>query len=1056
MDLPYSIVSRQARALRHGTRKELATMKAINISSSFVWEHSPKMFAIFLFAGCVSVAMPQVRSNAALVNSSDASIFARPKTVALDKQAIQRSAPSVIARKEPPGLRQGFERSLAFVVNKGQWDSHVRFQLKQSVGTIWLTNNRVIFDELRVEKTKYRDPTNQSQQSISDTPSKENIVRTQTDTPSAFNSLFSSRNPQGKNVKHERFIFEERFLGARKDPELIPIGLQPGAYNYLVGNNPDNWHRDIHAYEAIIYRNLWKGIDLKAVVKGGDIEQEFVVHPGTNLNQVRVAYRGIKSLELAKDGSLLVHTVLGDLRESRPTIYQEIAGKQVFIDGRFALLSKTSYTFTTVKYNAHYPLIVDPTLLYSTFLGGSAGFSCGPFSCGSNESAQGVAVDVAGNAYVTGFTASSDFPTTPGVLKEAPSTNGAFVTKFSPLGDRLIYSTYIAGNRTSGSVGNAIAVDPSGNAYIAGTAGNQGFPTTSQAFQPSYPNNGCGSVAFVAKLNSDGTQLLYSSFLSSGCDRAHAIAVDVSGKAYIAGDANPGFPTTSNAFQRTFAGGDNDSARGDAFFAVFDPSASGTASLLYSTYLGGADADSASALTVDAFGMAYIVGFTVSNNFPVTPSAFQSRLAGRENGFVAKINPNGSGATSLIYSTYLGGSNNDIGASIAVDSSGNAYITGATASPDFPVTPRAFQTSSKNPGATFVTKLNSTGSSLVYSTLLGGSSGGDAPGGIALDSSGNSYVVGIARSFDFPTTPNAVQPHTGGGWDAFLVKLNSSGTELVYSSYLGGSGLDQATGVVVDSNGDAYVTGFTESPDFPVTPFAFQPVINQGTPFPADAFLTKVALGHLGELTISGSLPSVGGNAGTVMVTVVGSGFQSDTNLKLSCDGQPDLVGSNISVSPDGRTLTAALKLTETSPGLCHIVITNSDGRTITDPSPFTVELGGSRALWMDIVGPQQMRAGGSQNYYLVYGNTGSIDAVQIVLSVMIDSVLSLQLRSDQNPILIYQDPITRKTLVQFSAPAVAPNGSGVVVFSVSAPPLGTDAALPFQLSGWISWVNHD
>src|SRR5579871_4992061 len=393
----------------------------------------------------------------------------------------------------------------------------------------------------------------------------------------------------------------------------------------------------------------------------------------------------------------------------------------------------------------------------------------------------------------------------------------------------LSYSTYLGGTRLN--EGASIAVDASGNAYVAGTTLSSNFPTTSGAAQATYA--GGPRDVYVAKLNPSGTALLYSTFRGGRDDEeTHGIAFDDSGDAYITGVTySTNVPTTSGAVQTTLAGSSN------AFVAKLN--ASGTA-LLYSTYLGGSSDDQALGIAVDASGNVYIAGDATSTNFPTTPGAVQTAsggsLGGRyEDAFVAKLNPSG---TSLLYSTFLGGSGADQGTSIAVDTSGNAYITGSTSSTNFPTTPGALQTNyGGNPSDAFVAKVNATGTALIFSTYLGGlnGGGGDYGHGVAVDAAGNAYVTGDTDSSNFPTTPGALQRTLAGTSNAFIAKLNPSGTALAYSTYLGGSQDDSGYAIAVDTSGNAYLTGLTSSSNFPTTPGAVQ-TTNGGS----DAFVAKL------------------------------------------------------------------------------------------------------------------------------------------------------------------------------------------------------------------------
>ena len=390
--------------------------------------------------------------------------------------------------------------------------------------------------------------------------------------------------------------------------------------------------------------------------------------------------------------------------------------------------------------------------------------------------------------------------------------------------DPLIYSTYLGGS--SDDVGFGIALDSTGNTYVTGYTHSTDFPTKN----PLQGANTASPTVFVAKLNPAGSALVYSTYLGgSGSEAGNGIAVDSAGNAYVTGSTySTDFPTTPGAFQTKLAGTD------DAFVTKINPAGS---ALVYSTYLGGSGSEQGYGIAVDSAGNGYVIGDTDSSDFPTMNPVQAAYGGGYEDAFVAKLNPTGS---ALVYSTFLGGSDYDIGTGVAVDSAGTASVIGRTWSTDFP-TKNPLQAASAGPADAFVAKLNSAGSAFVYSTYLGGSGTYDAGNGIAVDSAGNAYVIGDTDSSDFPTTKNAAQPANGGGIDAFVAKLNPTGSSLVYSTYLGGSNIEDGYGIAVDSAGNAYVIGDTDSDDFPTTKNAAQPANGGGSGGGiVDAFAAKL------------------------------------------------------------------------------------------------------------------------------------------------------------------------------------------------------------------------
>jgi hypothetical protein len=461
-------------------------------------------------------------------------------------------------------------------------------------------------------------------------------------------------------------------------------------------------------------------------------------------------------------------------------------------------------------YDRTRPLIIDPVLSYSTYLGGSG-----------SEEGTGIAVDATGAVYVTGTTSSTDFPTVNAVQ---PARNGRgsdlFVAKLTPDGTALVYATYLGGS--GGESGADIAVDSAGAAYVSAVTSSSDFPTVN-AFQPESK----GTDAVVAKLSADGSRLIYSTYLGgSGYESGNAIAVDLAGAAYIAGETeSPDFPVV-NALQPTPLG-----ESGDAFVAKLAPDGS---TLLYSTYLGSSQIDIAYDIAVDSLGAAYVVGSSeFGQGFPLV-NPLQAP-GGNPDAFVAKFAPDG---TRLIYSTPLGGKYYDAGFGIAIDASGAAYVTGGTESPDFP-TMNALQPQLGDEYADgFVVKIAPEGGAMIFGTYLGGS-GREAGGGIAVDTAGAAYVTGRTSSSDFPTM-NALQPALHGAGDAFVSKLSPDGASLVHSTYLGGREDDRSRSITVDLTGAAYVTGLTQSPNFP-TVNALQPPFGAAVCSGAsDAFVAKI------------------------------------------------------------------------------------------------------------------------------------------------------------------------------------------------------------------------
>src|SRR6266481_5783987 len=729
---------------------------------------------------------------------------------------------------------------LSFEANQGQSDERVRFLARGSGYTVFLTSNEAV---VALKKGRPQPKGDRG----------------------AFESHFVAANTgPAEAVEYLRM----KLVGANLASPVSGADELPGKSNYFIGNDPKKWRTNVANYGKVKYQQVYPGIDLVYYGNHGELEYDFVVSPGADPNAIELlasALDGRLSLRQSRKGDLLVRTHNDEVQFRRPVAYQRddrgdieyiladyvLGGRRPRVNGRGLPIR-----FRLPPYDRTRPLVIDPTLGYSTFLGGSR-----------QDFANAIAVDGFGNAYVTGQTLSVDFP-----LKNAIDSScvncsltkpDIFVTKLTSNGSALVYSTYLGGTNSSTQTGTAIAVDSSGNAYITGYTQAVDFPTTPGTYRtclacPITQNAPFGNTdGFVTKLDPTGSQLVYSTYLGgsggfSG-DGGDAIAIDASGSAYVTGSTNSlDFPTTGNAFQRNCVSCNTNG--GVAFVTKLSPN--GQIPLAYSTYLGGGNGsfttgDKASGIAVDSTGSAYVTGTANSPDFPTTPGAFQTQFHTNEGPavFVAKLKPDGSGP--LAYSTLIGGTAFDDGNAIAIDSHGNAYVTGRADSSDFPTTPQAFQATHPNPGSDspFVTKLNQTGSALVYSTFLDGTSPATTELGnaIAVDSQGNAYVTGRTGAPNFPTTPDALRTSCAGCADkVFISVINSTGQALVYSTYLGGSSIDIGNGIAFDRSGNVFVTGSTFSPNFPVTPGAFQTMCGGGCVLhdldhpEIDAFITKL------------------------------------------------------------------------------------------------------------------------------------------------------------------------------------------------------------------------
>jgi hypothetical protein len=734
---------------------------------------------------------------------------------------------------------------LSFEANHGQTDARVKFLSRTGKYTLFLTGDEAVLTlNSKTNRARIGSATRLPQSSMA-APKTGGVLRMK----------LRNANPAAKVTGVDELV---------------------GTTNYFIGNDPTKWRTNVPTYAKVKYEEIYSGIDLVYYGNQRQLEYDFIVAPGADPHRIAFAVRGAKRIRQDGNGELVFKMSDGEIRWHKPLVYQETDGMKQKIAAHYAITDTNRVGFELGKYDASRPLYIDP-LIYSTYLGGR----------GVNEGL-GIAVDNSGNAYVTGYTSSASFPITTGAFQTTINgSSNAFVTKINPSGSVLVYSTYLGGSGTD--AGYAIAVDSAGNAYVTGPTNSPNFPTTPVAFQ-TVCGGGCNGKAFITKINPSGSALVYSTYLGgSGAENGSGIAVDSSGNAYVTGSTGSTDFPTMNPLQPTYGGS------GDAFVTEINPSGS---ALVYSTYLGGSGTDAGSGIAVDSSGNAYVIGVTASANFP-TANPLQPANGGGDDAFVAKLNPSGS---ALVYSTYLGGSDYDQGQGIAVDSAGDVYVTGSTVSTDFPIM-NPLQPANGGDYDAFVAKLNPSGSALVYSTYLGGSSNDFGYGGIALDSSGNAYVTGYTLSTDFPTM-NALQPTSGGGLDAFVTKINPTGSALVYSTYLGGSGDEFGKSIAVDSAANAYVAGHTTSTNFPITPGAFQTVCGGCSVGGPDAFVSKIG-NRLNSVTTiaSSSNPSAFGQSVTFTATVTSQGSGTPTGTVTFTYGSTTLCNA---VTLSGGTATCA------------------------------------------------------------------------------------------------------------------------------------------------------
>lgn len=666
----------------------------------------------------------------------------------------------------------------------------------------------------------------------------------------------------GFSTIHEAVV---RMVWENANPQNVSgESLQTGKVNYLDLSQKSRDIADISTYGQVIYKNLYPGIDLVYYSAKGELEHDLRIAPGADPSAIALRFEGTDSLALNNDGTLTAKIGQFQVHQLAPVAYQMIHGQRKAVAAHYALLDKSRIGFQVGNYDRDYALIIDPILRFSTLIGGASAIDFDGNAALATTTVSGMTVDKQGNTYIAGTTSATDYPTTVGAFDRnagadcergasACASSSGFVTKLNPDGSSLVYSTFI--NTASNGRGiDAIAIDGSGNTYFTSTNGC----------------SDCDAVPVVLyKLNSAGSAFVYSFFFGGNCigfSMGNTIAVNAAGEAYVAGHTNdPCLPTTAAAFQRTTPNDGN----GDSGF-IMRVNAAGTA-IVDGTYVGSTtlpangQGERITDLKLDSAGNVYVTGITNSpSTFPHSASfgsGFTDSSGNVDAGFVAKLDPT---LTTLKFSTILGGAQP---AGIALDSSNEPYVTGATRSSGFPITAGSFQTTFKPVSCSiagtafpcfhaFITKLNASASALVFSSFLQGS-GNDAGNSIGVDSSGNAYVTGTTTSTNFPVTNSAFQKTNPGGTctfgpcdSGFVSMIVAGGTYLFYSTYLGGPGDNEPVKIFIDPAWNVYVAGFTTSSAFPTTSGAFQRTLSGMS----DAFISKVIIAA--DIALSRTGPS--------------------------------------------------------------------------------------------------------------------------------------------------------------------------------------------------------
>lgn len=765
--------------------------------------------------------------------------------------------------------------------------------------------------------------------------------------PAAWRSSLE-RVREARQRAAERVTLRMEIAGANPASEAQPLEALETRSNYLIGSDPAQWHTGIVNYAKVRYPDVYPGVDLIYYGRKKQFEYDFVVAPGRDPARIRLRFTGADAVEVNGEGELVLRAGGKELRQQRPVAYQLKGGERQLVEARYEVQGK-EVGFALGACDSSRPLTIDPSLLWSTYFGGSG-----------DETGFAIAVGPGGSVFVTGVSSSANLPTTAGVVQ--PAKNGAiedaFILKLNANGTTVLFCTYLGG--TDYDEGDAIIVDAAGNFYVAGITVSANFPGTAGHAQPAYnglPTTGNG---FIAKLNNTGTALTFATYLGGGGpDGINDIALDAANNIYVTGftlsgspGSNPAFPTTAGVWQSAF-GGTTGGHTGDAF--VTKLAANGN-SFLYSTYLGGAKDDEGWGIKVDAAGNAYVAGETESANFPTTLGTVQPAMPVKQpdrlySGWIAEINP---AATALVYSTYLGGNRNDHIFGLArVAASGNVYVTGTTTSTNLPTTAGALQPAygGPNPGSfgdAFVAALNPAGTSFVYLTYLGGS-GDDAGAQIRVDSSEFAYVAGFTSSMNFPVSATASQTVLRGADNLFVAKIRPGGTLIVHASYLGGTGTDLGFAGAIAFNVAApqsiYFTGSTTGNGFTTTAGVVQTVYGGGA---TDAFVARydlraptadfmpASLSFAAQTvgTMSAAMPITYKNIGNATMTINAIAIGGDFTQANTCGALPGNLAAgasctiNVTFKPTAVGIRlGTLTVTDTAPGSPHLVALMGTGQ---------------------------------------------------------------------------------------------------------------------------------
>jgi hypothetical protein len=737
-----------------------------------------------------------------------------------------------------------------------------------------------------------------------------------------------------KNVRRQDQLpqgVRMRFVDANRNATIQAQDTSTAVSNYVIGNDPKKWRIGVPRYSTVRVSNLYDGIDLVYYGKSGELEHDLVIAPGKNPESIKMSFSDNAKLQIDGNGDLIARLKDGELRLRKPKIYQENGAAIEPVDGGYSLRDSNLVEFTVGEYDRRRALVIDPVLVFSTYLGGS-----------EDDGIESVAVDSSGNIYVVGGTASANFslqnpfqPTgNPNVCGTSPNTSPCgigFISKFNPSGSALIYSTYFGGTGSEEQA-RSVVVDANENVYVAGTTTSSDFPATPGAFSTTFVAGQCAGFtcreAYVAKFDSSGAALDYATYLGGVGDNVveepRSLAVDSSGRAFITGTTtSTSFPTTADVFQPNCKLMQSMQC-GTAFVSVLNSSGS---ALVYSTYLGGTGGESGNAIAVDGAGNAIVTGVTVSTDFPLkTPLQTQP-----SQGFLTKLTPDGS---ALVFSSYLGGSNQVNTSSIALDANENIYLGGWTTGTDYPTTPGAYLTaipSTLSGVFGFVTKVDSAGGALTYSSYLIGAASGTNESSlvedVAIDSLGQAYVTGYTTQAGWPQV-NPILPNFVGGTcsdpgptgcnHGFVTIFNGQGSALIFSTYLGGTNVDFGSTIAVDQFQSIYAAGETNSTDFPVAN-AFQPAYGGGSCVNGpcfDGYLAKIQIAPLSAAPLALTFSqNVGTSSAPQNVTISNASAQPVSVTAINATAGFSETNTCSTSIPAGATCVVSVSFSPTATG---------------------------------------------------------------------------------------------------------------------------------------------